>query len=229
VDAGPQSPPDDLTVAVDTETGAPSGGDLLDAGELEALEALIGDAPPASAARAPGGYFGESTSTEARAPEGATHEDIEPVATNDGTRGGSYFGGAGDEAAEPPPAAPVPEPEATQDADGFLAQQAQHLAEQPEPAAVEAPPGDTPPAGAPELAMGAWLGFHDGDTPLMAKLAVHDPGEDVYIFVNRQGVKMREVGGAELAELMSQGLVDILQTASSFRDDVDAARRELDS
>ena len=43
--------------------------------------------------------------------------------------------------------------------------------------------------------MGAWLGFHDGETPLMAKLAVHDPGSDTYIFVNRQGIKMREIGG----------------------------------
>lgn len=79
-----------------------------------------------------------------------------------------------------------------------------------------------------DLTMGAWLGFHDGETPLMAKLAVHDPGSDTYIFVNRQGIKMREIGGEELADLVSRGLVDILQPHSSFRRDVDVARRELD-
>jgi len=96
------------------------------------------------------------------------------------------------------------------------------------------PPENQPPQPAPvspdslDLTMGAWLGFHDGETPLMAKLAVHDPGSDTYIFVNRQGIKMREIGGEELADLVSRGLVDILQTHSSFRRDVDAARRELD-
>ena len=87
---------------------------------------------------------------------------------------------------------------------------------------------DAPLAHELDLPMGTWLGFHDGEMPLMAKLAVHDPSDDSYIFVNRQGIKLRELRGGELAELIARGLVDILHTNSSFREDVAAARRELD-
>jgi len=72
--------------------------------------------------------------------------------------------------------------------------------------------------------MGAWLGFHDDDTPMMAKLAVHDRQEDNYIFVNREGIKMRELSKRQLIELMDNGLVDILQTESNFRDKVTRER-----
>ena len=82
-----------------------------------------------------------------------------------------------------------------------------------QPAAVEA-----------SLSMGSWLGFHDGEAPLMAKLAVHDPEQDSYIFVNRQGIKMRQISGAELQALIEEGLVDILETRSSFRAEVGEAR-----
>ena len=68
------------------------------------------------------------------------------------------------------------------------------------------------------IPMGAWLGFHDGDTPLMAKLAVHDREQDNYIFVNRDGIKMRQLSKQELIKLMEFGLVDILQTNSRFRE-----------
>ncbi len=74
--------------------------------------------------------------------------------------------------------------------------------------------------------MGAWLGFHDGETPMMAKLAVYDPRRDNYILVNRKGIAMREISGAELVSLMDQGLVDILETRSRFRDEVERAREE---
>ena len=79
-----------------------------------------------------------------------------------------------------------------------------------------------------DLPMGAWLGFHDGDTPLMAKLAVHDRQRDNYIFVNREGIKMRELSKRMLLKLMDDGLVDILQTSSNFRDKVTLARTQLD-
>jgi len=78
------------------------------------------------------------------------------------------------------------------------------------------------------LPMGAWLGFHDGETPLMARLAVHDPEEGYYIFVNRNGVKMRQVSSQELLRLIDSGLVDILETNSNFRDDVTEVRKNLD-
>ncbi len=74
------------------------------------------------------------------------------------------------------------------------------------------------------LPMGAWLGFHDGEAPLMAKLAVHDPELDLYIFVNRQGIKMRQLSRRELELLAEQELVDILTTNSNFRSDVGRAR-----
>jgi hypothetical protein len=76
--------------------------------------------------------------------------------------------------------------------------------------------------------MGAWLGFHDGDAPLMAKLAVHDPGQDLYIFVNREGIKMRQISGSELRGLIAADLVDVLETRSSFRGEVKRARERDD-
>jgi len=90
------------------------------------------------------------------------------------------------------------------------------------------PPAATPkPATATrevDVPMGAWLGFHDGETPIMAKLAVFDPRRDNYIFVNRKGIALRELNRAELLQLMDRGLVDILETRSYFRDEVERAR-----
>ncbi|PIE38926.1 MAG: hypothetical protein CSA53_03685 [Gammaproteobacteria bacterium] len=68
------------------------------------------------------------------------------------------------------------------------------------------------------LPMGSWLGFHDFRIPMLARLAVHDMERDHYIFVNRDGIKLRELSGEELAELVEQDLVDIIETRSSFRD-----------
>jgi len=78
------------------------------------------------------------------------------------------------------------------------------------------------------LPMGAWLGFHDGEVPLMAKLAVHDTEEDYFIFVNRKGVKMRQITRLKLLELIDAGMVDILQTSSNFREAVTEVRKNLD-
>jgi hypothetical protein len=79
-----------------------------------------------------------------------------------------------------------------------------------------------------KLPMGAWLGFHDGETPLMARLAVYDLENDHYIFVNRQGVKMRQVSRLELLNLIDNELVDILETRSNFREEVTEVRKNLD-
>jgi hypothetical protein len=78
------------------------------------------------------------------------------------------------------------------------------------------------------LPMGAWLGFHDGETPLMARLAVHDTEGDYYIFVNRKGVKMRQVSRLELLDLIDNGMIDILEANSNFRDTVTEVRKNLD-
>jgi hypothetical protein len=74
------------------------------------------------------------------------------------------------------------------------------------------------------LPMGAWLGFHDGDTPLLAKLAVHDRELDQYFFVNREGIKMRQLSKRELLNLLDRGLVDVLEANSNFREEVTRIR-----
>lgn len=66
-----------------------------------------------------------------------------------------------------------------------------------------------------DLPMGVWLGFHDGEMPMMAKLAVHDPSSDIYIFVNRNGIKLRELSGADLDQLLQDGMAEVLQTRSN--------------
>ncbi len=74
------------------------------------------------------------------------------------------------------------------------------------------------------LIMGAWLGFHDGEKPLMAKLAAHDKENDNYIFVNREGIKMRQLSKSELRGLMDRGLVEVLEAHSNFKDEDTRAR-----
>ncbi len=93
---------------------------------------------------------------------------------------------------------------------------------------IELYAADEPVERTVDLPMGAWLGFHDGDTPLMARLAVYDLEDDYYIFVNRQGVKMRQVNRLALLKLIDDGLVDILETKSNFRDEVTEVRKNLD-
>ncbi len=84
-----------------------------------------------------------------------------------------------------------------------------------------------PPAAA--LPMGAWLGFHDGDTPLLAKLAVHDRENNHYIFVNRSGIKMRQLSHGELLALMESGMVDVLETRSNFRDEINRVKKKSET
>jgi len=93
---------------------------------------------------------------------------------------------------------------------------------------IPTPEPDSAPERYIDLPMGAWLGFHDGETPLMARLAVHDPEDDYYIFVNRKGVKMRQVSKQELLDLIDNGMVDILETISNFREKVTEVRKNLD-
>lgn len=78
------------------------------------------------------------------------------------------------------------------------------------------------------IPMGTWLGFHDGDAPLMAKLAVHDLEQDSYIFVNRQGIKMRSLNMLELMTLMDNDQVEILEARSNFRSEVTRVKKQDD-
>jgi Protein of unknown function (DUF1631) len=75
--------------------------------------------------------------------------------------------------------------------------------------------------------MGAWMGFHDGGAPMMARLVVHDPDKDVYIFVNREGIKLREIDSQQLISLVDRGLVDIIESQSDFRKEVALAQADL--
>ena len=94
------------------------------------------------------------------------------------------------------------------------------------PAGEAQTPAAQPPESAPQLPMGVWLGFHDGDTPLLARLAVHDRERDSYTFVNRNGIRMRELNTRELLALMDSGLIDVLESKSSFREEVSRRARE---
>lgn len=149
---------------------------------------------------------------------------------------------------------PEPSVPLSAEGEGFLADQSKNLADEDSTFAGEPPVEDAPteevageePEASPteenptletapdsakteiDLPTGTWLGFHDGETPLMARLAVHDPDEDQYIFVNRKGVKLRKMTGQELLDLIDQDLVDILETKSNFREEVNRARKDLD-
>ncbi|NQX88592.1 MAG: DUF1631 family protein [Halioglobus sp.] len=78
------------------------------------------------------------------------------------------------------------------------------------------------------LPVGVWIGFHDGEMPVMARLAVHDPQEDHFIFVNRKGVKVRTISRLEFLVLIDSGLVEILETTKNFRDVVSEVRKQQD-
>jgi len=85
-----------------------------------------------------------------------------------------------------------------------------------------------PATGGSALPMGAWLGFHDSDPPLLARLAAHVLDSNEYTFVNRCGIRVRQLSHSHLLELMQQGQVDILETRSSFRDQIGRAKQQQD-
>jgi len=81
------------------------------------------------------------------------------------------------------------------------------------------------PERAINLPVGVWIGFHDGDTPTMARLAVYDPEEDHFIFVNRKGMKIRQISRQEFLDLIDNNLVEILEANSNFREAVSEIRK----
>jgi Protein of unknown function (DUF1631) len=86
---------------------------------------------------------------------------------------------------------------------------------------------DLPESGVPELPMGTWLGFHDVDPPLLAKLALHDKVRQLFIFVNRKGIEQRRLEEQEYLALIKAGQVDILETKMNFREQVEQARERM--
>ena len=77
-----------------------------------------------------------------------------------------------------------------------------------------------------QIPMGTWIGFHDRDPPLMARVAVRDLEKDSYIFTNREGIKLRELTVAQLIALIDRDMVDILERKTNFRETVNAMRQE---
>jgi hypothetical protein len=76
--------------------------------------------------------------------------------------------------------------------------------------------------------MGVWIGFHDGETPMMARLAVHDTDHDNFIFVNREGAKIRQASQQEMLSLIDQGLLEVLETKSNFKEAITEFRKKMD-
>lgn len=77
-----------------------------------------------------------------------------------------------------------------------------------------------------QIPMGTWMGFHDRDPPLMARVAVRDLEKDSYIFTNREGIKLRELTVAQLIALIDRDMVDILERKTNFRETVNAMRQD---
>lgn len=92
---------------------------------------------------------------------------------------------------------------------------------------VEPTAPELPDEGLPDLPMGTWLGFHDVDPPLLAKLALHDKVRRLLIFVNRKGLEQRRLEEDEYLRLIREGLVDIMEATNNFREQVERARQRM--
>jgi len=77
-----------------------------------------------------------------------------------------------------------------------------------------------------QIPMGTWLGFHDREPPMMARVAVRDMEKDSYIFTNRDGIKLRELTVAQLIALIDRDMVDILDRTTNFKDTVAQMRQD---
>ena len=73
-----------------------------------------------------------------------------------------------------------------------------------------------------QIPIGTWLGFHDREPPIMARVAVRDLENDSYIFTNRDGIKLRELTVPQLVTLIERDMVDILEHKTSFRETLSA-------
>jgi Protein of unknown function (DUF1631) len=133
---------------------------------------------------------------------------------------------------EPEPAAAASEtPASMAEAAPEMAVEAEQAIVTDEPVQVDAEATVEPvlpDSGRPELPMGTWLGFHDTDPPLLAKLALHDKVRRLLIFVNRKGIELRRLEEEQYFELIQSGLVDILEAKNNFREQVERARERLE-
>ena len=84
-------------------------------------------------------------------------------------------------------------------------------------------PGDTTDLNLPT---GTWLGFRDGNATTLARLAVYNREQNQYIFVDRHGIKTRQLRGQQLMLLVARGLADVLETRSRFREYVSRVQQQ---
>lgn len=63
-----------------------------------------------------------------------------------------------------------------------------------------------------QLQLGNWLSFQDGGAPVLAQLEFHEAENDNFHFVNEEGNKLLVLPGAELKDMLDQGLIEILPT-----------------
>lgn len=66
------------------------------------------------------------------------------------------------------------------------------------------------PAGA-LIPVGLWLAFHDLEMPTLAKLAIYDHKNKNYLFANKQGLLVRQIGKDELLQLIKAEMVDVAE------------------
>ena len=91
---------------------------------------------------------------------------------------------------------------------------------QDQPSAFTDPPQETSTIVKLQIPMGTWLGFHDRDPPLMAKIVACDLEKNSYIFTNREGIKMRELTVPQLVALIDRDMIDILERRTNFRETI---------
>ena len=91
---------------------------------------------------------------------------------------------------------------------------------QDQPSAFADPPQENSTIVKLQIPMGTWLGFHDRDPPLMAKIVACDLEKNSYIFTNREGIKMRELTVPQLVALIDRDMIDILERRTNFRETI---------
>ncbi|TGD74286.1 DUF1631 family protein [Mangrovimicrobium sediminis] len=133
------------------------------------------------------------------------------------------------EASQPAPSPPAPSPPAPAKPTPAKPAPAQSAAAPAStPAATRSPASRTVDEEYPLPPLGTWLGFHDVDPPLLAKLAMYDAVRHLLIFVNRKGIEQRRLEEDDYQQLVQEGQVDILEARRNFREEVERARRRLE-
>jgi len=204
----------------EAEHGERSGGDAAEpAGD--STEERVGDDAPEPAGDSTEEYVGDDAPETAgdSTPDAAGNDAVEPVPDDAVEPAGSTALVTATKEAEAPPTGRL------ESADGPAAPGGSVPSTQRSPrdgGPLFGRRGDKPAAAllgedSLPIAMGSWLGFHDGEIATLGKLAVHDRERDLFMFVNRAGLKLRECNRAELDSLYAAGELELLQVKSDFK------------